>query len=166
LSESLFGWLLLLLFVLAGWFFLDGIEKRKQTRKQKRLAIQQAEAAPFRAMLRIKMDECVNEARLRAVQAQFFENAANDPNEPPEDVPRQRQKALNFDVQGHGMFLLAKTLEVIIGLPTKAEMVAQLERYAVEFRQNTNKGNAFEAAQRSIVAQGLDGVLADIARKH
>ena len=63
------------------------------------------------------------------------------------------------------MFALAKTLEVIIGLPTKTEMVAQMERYATEFRQTASQESAFEAAVSSVVFQGLDGVLADIAMK-
>jgi hypothetical protein len=158
LSSSLFGWLVLLLLALAAWYWL-------RTRKQKRLTLEQAEAAPLRAALRLKMDECMNEGRLRAGQSQYFENAANDENEPPDDAARHRQKALNFEVQGRGMVTLAKTLEVIIGLPTKAEMVAQLERYADEFRQDAIKQNQFDAAISSVVVQGLVGVLADLARK-
>ncbi len=61
------------------------------------------------------------------------------------------------------MFTLARTLEVIIGLTTKNEMVAQMERYADEFRQNAGEENAFDAAVSSVVAQGLDGILADKA---
>ena len=159
MSSSSAWWLLLLCAALAAWYWV-------RTRKQKRLATEQADAAPLRALLRLKMDECWNEGRLRAGQSSYFESAANDPNEPPEDVPRQREKALNFEVQGRGMFTLANTLEVIIGLTTKNEMVAQMERYADEFRQNMGKETAFEAAISSVVAQGLDGVLADIARKH
>ena len=157
MSSSSFGWLVLLLLALAAWYWL-------RTRKQKRLTIEQAEAAPLRAALRLKMDECMNEGRLRAGQSRYFDSAANDPNEPPEDVPKHREKALNFEVQGRGMITLAKTLEVIIGLPTKPEMVAQLERYADEFRKDAIKQNQFDAAISSVVVQGLVGVLADLGR--
>jgi hypothetical protein len=52
---------------------------------------------------------------------------------PPEDIDINKGRAVKFERQGRSLLLAAKTLEAVIEQPTKAGMIALMERYVLEF---------------------------------
>jgi hypothetical protein len=101
---------------------------------------QQAEAAPLRAFLRMKVGAYKNEAALANGKAEYFKEAARQDAEngsPLPDVERSIDIALDRETEARGLFTAATSLELILQRHvTKAEILSAIERLATEFAQD------------------------------
>jgi hypothetical protein len=121
------GWLVILLVI--AYAIYRYMKKRNEN----------AKAEQVRALLRPRINEYTSEGNLSAAKDQYFSSAVEDDTAhgmPPEEIDINRRRALKFERQGRCFLLAATTLEAVIKQPTKAEMIALLERYVLEGGRN------------------------------
>jgi hypothetical protein len=97
---------------------------------------EKAQAAQVRALLRPRIDEYTKAGHLSAAKERYFSSAVQDDTvhgAPPEETAINKRRALEFEREGRSFILAAKTLQAVIDQPTKAEMIALMKRYVLEF---------------------------------
>jgi hypothetical protein len=95
-----------------------------------------ANAEQVRALLRPLIEEYTKVGLLNAAKDRYFSSAVEDDTtsgRPSEEIEINKQRRLEAEEQGRCFILAAKTLEAVVEQPTKAEMIALMERYMVEF---------------------------------
>jgi hypothetical protein len=125
MSDSLIGGLLIILLAVAY-----GIYRYIKKRNDK------AKAEPLRALLRLRIEEYTREGNLNAAKDRYFSSAVEDDTahgRPPEEIDINRRRVVEAERAGRSLLLAAKTLEAVIEQPTKAEMIALMKRYVLEF---------------------------------
>jgi hypothetical protein len=121
------GWLIVLLVI--AYAIFRYMKKRNEN----------AKAEQVRALLRPRIDKYTREGNLSAAKDHYFSSAVEDDTahgRPPEEIDINRRRALEFERQGRSLLLAAAALEAVIQQPTKAEMIALLERYVLDFGRN------------------------------
>jgi hypothetical protein len=139
-----------------------------------------AKAEPVRALLRSRINKYTEEGKLSAAKDRYFSSAVEDDTahgRPPEEIDINRRRALEFERQGRSLLLAAGALEAVIQQPTKAEMIALLERYVLDFgRDQAEQARPYSRAaddkereqidtkgfQNDFVVKVLNDILAEI----
>jgi hypothetical protein len=89
--------------------------------------------------LRLRIEEYTKEGELNAAKDRYFSSAVEDDTahgRPPEEIDINRRRAVEAERAGRSFLLAAETLEAVIKQPTKAEMIALMKRYVLEFGQD------------------------------
>jgi hypothetical protein len=104
---------------------------------------QEAEAAPLRAFLRLKIGAYKDEAALAAAKAEYFKEAARQDAEsrsPMPDIERSIDTYIEREIEARGLFTAATSLELIVQRHvTKPDILSAIERLAAESAQDAAK---------------------------
>jgi hypothetical protein len=127
MSDSQGVWLIVLVLIAYAIWTLAVIRRKRN---------ENAKAEQVRALLRPRINEYTEGAKLSAAKDNYFSSAVEDDTahgRPSEKIDINRRRALEFERQGRSLLLAAKALEEVIRQPTKAEMIAVMERYVLDF---------------------------------
>jgi hypothetical protein len=95
-------------------------------------------ADEVRSILNSRIEEFKKVGSLRAFQDRFFTGSVKDEIEsgifPPEDIEKNRMRALKAEREGRGLFLAVATFEAVLKHSrTKAQMISLMEHYVLDF---------------------------------
>jgi hypothetical protein len=124
-------WLLVLLFAAFGIYRYG---QRKWSEK--------TETEALRALLRTKIADYSRDAATFAAKDRYFSDAVPDDTaagRPADEIEINRRRAVEAERYGRGLIAVVKTLDAIIDRPTKADMIATMEYYVVEFGRDQAK---------------------------
>ncbi len=169
MSDFIIGWLILLLIAYAIYRYI----KHKRNEK--------AEAEQLRALLKIKIDGLKQAATAFAAKETYFERAVEDDSAhgcPAEETEVNRNRAIESERDGRGVYTAAVALEEVIKQQTKQQMISVMERYVLDFgrdaaEQAKRKWRAASNKQQqeqietdgivnTVVQTVLNGILAEI----
>jgi hypothetical protein len=111
-----------------------GTVNTKQTEK--------AETEELRALLQTKIAEYMQDAATFAAKDNYFSAAVQDDTasgRPPDEVEINRRRAVEAERYGRGLVAVVETLKVVVNQPTKADMIATMEYYVLEFGREQAK---------------------------
>jgi hypothetical protein len=107
---------------------------------------QKAETESLRAALKARIEDYNKLGATRAFQDRVFIGFVDDDlargatnNEMREEVEQNKRRALEAERDGRAVMLGAAVLGEVIKQPTKAKMVALMERYVLEFGRSAAK---------------------------
>jgi hypothetical protein len=134
---------------------------------------QHLEAAPLRALLRLRIDAYKNEVGFYEEQADGFQKTARqEAGRSRDEINLNAQRAAAADHRRLGLMTLAAVLEALLKLPTKAEILSAMEQLALDFARDAEQEPLLST--KTIVASVISGslktilaeaILAEIATK-
>jgi hypothetical protein len=106
----------------------------KQTKK--------AETEALRSLLQTKIAEYMKSMNLFALKDRYFCNAVQDDTasgRPSDEVEINRRRAIEAERSGRGLAAVIEALKAAIKQPTKADMIATMEHYVLDYGRDQAK---------------------------
>lgn len=142
-------WLLVLLFVGFGIYHSSPSANELRYAQISCLSTEEAQTNALRVLLQTKMVEYTQAEATFAAKDQYFSNAAQDDmasGRPPDEIEINRRRAVEAKRYGLALGAVVEVFKVVVNQPTKADMVATMEHYVLEFGREQAKrareGNA------------------------
>jgi hypothetical protein len=135
-------WLLVLLFVGFGIYHSSSSANELHYAYISCLSTEKAQTDALQALLQTKIAEYMQAEETFAAKDRYFSDAVQDDTasgRPPDEVEINRRRAVEAKRYGLALGAVVEVLKVVVKQPTKADMIATMEHYVLEFGREQAK---------------------------